>query len=255
MNKNHNADPPKGTKIWCFPSHRSKAVERTFEEVRSQRREKFMHCFQQVLIYIPTEFRKKPGFRPRRVWQCFSIFFFFLGGGWNKFGDLHKKNGLKMRRGCCWMILNCVVAHLWCRNISNFQWYIFQNTSERDIVWVWGSGFDIYLLSNMHTTHPGKLAWQWTKTSNRRCISCHTWCFLTIAGLNFLGGYLIWETYESKQGLSSSPLNFRGARRDPRGLSEVGCAEKDQKEGHVEVGNWDVPPRGKLRCPLKSDHV
>ena len=70
---------------------------------------------------------------------------------------------------------------------------------------------------------------------------------LTIAGLNFFGVYLIWETYESKQGLSSSPLNFRGARRDPRGLSEVGCAEKDQKEGHVEVGNWDVTPPRKIK--------
>ena len=163
MNKNHNAAATQRHQNLAFfflcASHRSKAVERTFEEVRSQRREKFMHCFQQVQITQPSS--EKTGGLGQGGWQCF---FFLWGKIWwsSKWSQPH-------------------VVHLWYRNISpfqkNFQWYIFQNTSERDSVLVWGSEFDIHLLVNMHTTHPGKLAWQWTKTSNRRCISCHTWWF------------------------------------------------------------------------------
>ena len=184
MNKNHNAATQRHQNLVLFlcASHRSKAVERTFEEVRSQRREKFMHCFQQVRIY-PNRAREKPG-----VWAKEGSSVFFLGGenlvifkktGWRR-GELLLDDLNRML---------CIYdTEIFLRFNKNFQWYIFQNTSERDIVWVWGSGFDIHLLVNMHTTHPGKLAWQWTKTSDRRCISCHTWWWLTIADLNFLGG-------------------------------------------------------------------
>ena len=83
MNKNHNAAATQRHQNLAFfflcASHRSKAVERTFEEVRSQRREKFMHCFQQVQITQPSS--EKTGGLGQGGWQCF----FFCGG---KFGDL-----------------------------------------------------------------------------------------------------------------------------------------------------------------------